>query len=80
MATHTYIDDAPRSTGSVEGELEWRIVAEFHELPGMCLTIEQAMRLWDLDRPTCQATLAALIRCGYIIHDASGRFGLRTAA
>ena len=75
-----HLDNAPASTRRVECEAERRIRAEFHELPGLCLTTEQAMRLWSLDRPTCQATLAALMRSGCIIRDASGRFGLRTAA
>ena len=80
MARQMHLDDAPASTRLVDCEVERRIRAEFHELPGLCLTIEQAMRLWSLDRPTCQATLATLLRSGCIMRDDSGRFALRTAA
>lgn len=37
-----------------------RIRAEFLEMPGLCLTIEQAQRLWSLDRATCETLLRSL--------------------
>src|SRR4029078_1215783 len=36
------------------------IRAEFLEMPGLCLTIEQAQRLWSLDPATCEALLKSL--------------------
>ena len=37
-----------------------RIRAAFLEMPGLCLTIGQAQRLWSLEPRTCEAVLASL--------------------
>ena len=42
--------------------------------PGMRLTIEQAMRLWDLDRPTCQSLLSSLVEADFLERDLNGRY------
>ena len=34
-------------------ELLSRVRGEFREMPGLRLSLEQAMRLWALDRATC---------------------------
>ncbi len=44
---------------SKEDALLRRARGEYREMPGMRLTIDQAMRLWDLDRQTCQALLSS---------------------
>jgi hypothetical protein len=80
MATHVHYVAARAIVRPVDSPTEDRIYAEYREMPGLCLTTEQAMRLWDLDRPTCDATLAALVRSGFLIRDTSGRFGLGTFA
>jgi len=51
-----------------------RVRSEFRELPGMRLTLEQAMRLWDLDRPTCCSVLESLVASHFLQHDRNGRF------
>ena len=44
-----------------EDALMRRVRGEFGEMPGMRLTMEQAMRLWALDRPTCSDILDSLV-------------------
>lgn len=53
-----------------------RVRGEFREMPGMRLTFEQAMRLWDLDRQACAAILDGLIAARFLQKDAFGRFRL----
>jgi hypothetical protein len=43
-------------------------------MPAMRLTLEQAMRLWDLDRPTCCSVLESLVASHFLQHDRNGRF------
>ena len=43
-----------------------RARAEFLEMPGLKLTMEQAARLWSLDRETCRAVLLALVKLGFL--------------
>lgn len=56
------------------GELELRIRGEYREMPGLRLKPEQAMRLWSLDRPTCQRALDDLVREGFLQRDETGRY------
>ena len=51
-----------------------RVRGEFREMPGMRLTIEQAMRLWDVDRQTCQSLLSSLVDEHFLEHDEHGRY------
>jgi hypothetical protein len=51
-----------------------RVRDEFNEMPGMRLTAEQAMRLWALDRPTCNRVLDSLVAARFLIQDVSGRY------
>ena len=51
-----------------------RARGEYREMPGMRLTIEQAMRLWDLDRPTCQSLLSSLVEADFLERDLNGRY------
>jgi hypothetical protein len=54
--------------------LEHRIRGEFHEMPGMRLRPEQAMRLWSLDSTTCGQVLDDLVREGFLRRDDTGRY------
>jgi hypothetical protein len=38
-----------------------RAESEYREMPGLCLTLAQAARLWTLDRSTCELVLTNLI-------------------
>lgn len=55
-------------------QLETRIRGEYREMPGLRLKPEQAMRLWSLDRPTCERALDDLVREGFLRRDATGRY------
>ena len=57
-----------------EDALLRRVRSEFREMPGMRVTLDQAMRLWDLDRPTCCAVLETLEATHFLQHDFSGRY------
>jgi hypothetical protein len=51
--------------------------AEFNEMPGMCLTADQASRLWNVDRSMCLHALDRLVGEGFL---STGRLGYRRAA
>jgi len=38
-----------------------RIRCEYLEMPGLCLTLKQAQRLWGLDEPTCREAMQLLV-------------------
>ena len=59
---------------SKEDALRRRACGEYREMPGMRLTTEQAMRLWDVDRETCQSLLSALVEEHYLQVDPYGRY------
>ena len=58
-----------------EDALMWRVRGEFSEMPGMRLTLGQAMRLWDLDRSTCCTLLESLVASHFLQRDSFGRYG-----
>jgi hypothetical protein len=43
-----------------------RIKSEFIEMPGLRLRIEQAERLWNLDRTSCELLLEALVDAKFL--------------
>lgn len=51
-----------------------RVRGEFNEMPGMRLTIEQAMRLWSLDRTACADVLSSLVTVHFLALDPYGRY------
>jgi hypothetical protein len=59
---------------SAEEALRKRVRGEFREMPGMRLTVAQAMRLWDLDRQTCQSLLTSLVDARFLEVDPYGRY------
>jgi hypothetical protein len=59
---------------SKEEALIRRVRGEYREMPGMRLTIEQAMRLWDLDRLACEKTLNSLVASHFLEVDEYGRY------
>jgi hypothetical protein len=59
---------------SKEAALLKRARGEYREMPGLRLTTEQAMRLWDVDRETCQALLSGLVAERYLQIDPYGRY------
>jgi hypothetical protein len=57
-----------------EEALVTRVRGEYREMPGMRLTLEQAMRLWMLDRGTCSAVLNSLVAAQFLERDRNGRY------
>ena len=43
-----------------------RIRAEYLEMPGLRLTLDQAQRLWGLERAECQHALSALVATRFL--------------
>jgi Fic family protein len=51
------------------------VKAEYLEMPGLCLTLPQAQRLWNLDRATCAAVLQRLVESGFLSRTEEGAYG-----
>jgi hypothetical protein len=43
-----------------------RARSEFIEMPGLRLRLDQAQRLWNLDRTVCEFVLAALVEAKFL--------------
>ncbi len=61
-----------------QADLTLRILAEFREMPGMCLTIAQAARLWALEGSEAARALESLERAGILKQTAQGSYLLRS--
>jgi len=59
-----------------EDALVRRVRGEYREMPGMRLTVDQAMRLWMLDRGTCSAVLNSLVAAHFLEQDRHGRYAM----
>lgn len=51
-----------------------RVRGEFLEMPGMRITLDQAMRLWWMDRDTCTTVLGYLTTTRFLDRDRDGKF------
>jgi len=51
-----------------------RVRGEYREMPGMRLTFDQAMRLWNIDRQACATVLNSLVASRYLEIDGFGRY------
>ncbi|MPY89327.1 MAG: hypothetical protein GEU99_15540 [Luteitalea sp.] len=51
-----------------------RIIGEYREMPGLCLTAPQAQRLWHLDAAMCDCILAILVDQGFLIRTNRGLY------
>ena len=59
-----------------KGQMLNRVRGEFLEMPGLRLRIEQAQRLWGLDRPTCEELLTSLVEDKFLWRHAGEAYGL----
>jgi DNA-binding GntR family transcriptional regulator len=59
---------------AAEDALLYRIRGEYRDMPGMRLTLEQAMRLFMLDRGPCTRVLDSLETKGFLKRDPNGRY------
>jgi hypothetical protein len=57
-----------------------RVRMEFLEMPGLALTLEQASRLWNLDRHECRRILHELVNERFLTVAAAGMFLRRNDA
>ncbi|MGE0703002.1 MAG: hypothetical protein AB7F99_06885 [Vicinamibacterales bacterium] len=55
-------------------EVTQRVVAEYSEMPGLCVTLIQARRLLAVDEHTCAAVFEALVKRGVLKRTAQGRY------
>ena len=62
------------SPGMIDGALIARVRAEYGEMPGLCLTIQQACRLWQLDLTDCTRILELLVAQHVLKRSATGVF------
>jgi hypothetical protein len=53
-------------TDTIDRALHARIRAEYHEMPGMRLTVAQAARLFDLEPARCAHVLQTLVSEGVL--------------
>jgi hypothetical protein len=64
------------ATSNISERVVRRIRAEFLEMPGLCLTFEQAQRLWSLEPRICKAALTSLIDSRFLRRTERGLFVL----
>lgn len=78
MKTIAGADDAVRKgkpeTALALHELLGRIESEYREMPGMCVTVPQAQRLWGLDSKTCSFVLMTLVERRILRRTARGTY------
>lgn len=51
-----------------------RVRAEYLEMPGLCLTREQARCLWALEPDVCNQVLEYLVESGFLVETAHATF------
>jgi hypothetical protein len=76
MTAHTLDGDVPCTIDNADlGDLIQMVKAEYLEMPGLCLTLCQAQRLWNLDRTTCAAVLDKLVEMRFLTRSEAGIYG-----
>jgi hypothetical protein len=55
-------------------ELVLRVQGEYHEMPGLKLTENQAQRLWGLDDRTCDLVLMTLVERQFLKRTPAGTY------
>lgn len=63
-----------KTAADTEHDLARRVRAEYADMPGLCLTLPQAQRLWKVDRQTCEAVFSRLIAHGFLRMTPEGQF------
>ena len=72
MVTNTLLEVQPEP--STIRDLTRRVQAEYAEMPGLSVTMPQAQRLLNIDRPTCSLVLNTLVKQGVLRRTAQGRY------
>jgi hypothetical protein len=63
-----------RATRDIVAHVSDLMRAEYSEMPGLSLTVLQAMRLWSVDRTLCELGLSALVAEGFLQQSADGMY------
>ena len=53
-----------------------RVRSEFLEMPGLRLRVEQAQRLWNLDRASCELLLTSLVEARFLNRYSDEAYGM----
>ncbi len=53
-----------------------RVRSEFLEMPGLRLRVDQAQRLWNLDRSSCEFLLSSLVEAKFLRRYSDQAYGL----
>ena len=56
-----------------------RVRSEFTEMPGLRLRVDQAQRLWNLDRSSCELLLSSLVEAKFLRRYSDEAYGLPSA-
>ena len=67
---------AASSNRQINEAVARRVRADFLEMPGLCLTFDQAQRLWGLESRTCESLLNSLIDSRFLRRTDRGLFVL----
>ena len=51
-----------------------RITGEFHEMPGLRLTVRQASRFWQIDHSVCEDVLRQLVQSDVLYRTMDGYY------
>ena len=70
----TALNNQERAAGGSQDRLTARVRGEYREMPGLRLTLQQALRLWQLDAPTCERVLGQLMDEGFLRRTSDGAF------
>ena len=62
-----------RSDGGPEALIR-RVRAEYLEMPGLCLSVQQACRLWQIEATHCTRILDGLVAERFLRRTATGAF------
>lgn len=54
--------------------LQCRVRGEYLEMPGLRLSLDQAARMWAVDRESCGMVLDALVSARFLQRDQDGRY------
>jgi hypothetical protein len=66
--------DSVERVDPVVRSIERLVRGEFLEMPCLTLTLQQAMRLWQLDHALCRAVLGSLVRARFLVETRRGAF------
>ena len=71
--SHARGQEPDRSRRSAQALID-RVLAEYREMPGLCLTVQQASRLWQINLTDCTRILELLVAHHVLKRSATGVF------